>query len=188
MKSKITLISILLIFIAALARLIPHPSNVTPIAAMAMVGGAYLSRKYIVFLMPILALYLSDLILNNTALRAYYPDNEGVVWFADYMLWVYGGVAAIVIIASFLLKKIKISNLIVTTILGSIAFFLISNFGVWLTGSMYTKDLSGLLSCYGMAIPFFKYSILGNFVYVFLLFGAMEFATSYFSKLAPERA
>jgi hypothetical protein len=188
MKSKITIISIVLIFVAALARLIPHPSNVTPMAAMAMVGGAYLSRKYIAFLIPILALYFSDLLLNNTILRSYFPNNEGVVWFANYMLWVYIGFAAIIVVAMLLLKKVKFSNLVLTTLLGSIAFFIISNFGVWLTGTMYTKDLAGLISCYTMAIPFFKYSLLGNIAYVFVLFGAIEFTSLYILKLKTVEA
>jgi hypothetical protein len=55
-------------------------------------------------------------------------------------------------------------------------FFLISNFGVWTSGTMYTKDFSGLLTCYTMAIPFFKNSLMSDLIYCGILFGSFEFA------------
>lgn len=53
-----------IVVLAALARLVPHPPNVTPIAAMALFGGAYLSNRQLAFVLPIAAMLLSDLVLG----------------------------------------------------------------------------------------------------------------------------
>jgi hypothetical protein len=55
-------------------------------------------------------------------------------------------------------------------------FFLITNFGVWISGTMYTFDLQGLITCYVMALPFFKGTLLGFICYSTFLFGALEFS------------
>jgi hypothetical protein len=59
------------------------------------------------------------------------------------------------------------------TLAGSLVFFVVSNFGVWLFQSMYPKSLEGLAACYIAAIPFFRNSLLGDAGYAVLLFGGL---------------
>ncbi|MBC8101141.1 MAG: hypothetical protein H7Z41_00955, partial [Cytophagales bacterium] len=54
----------LLIVLAALSRLLPHPPNFTPVAAMALFGAAMLPDKRLALLAPLAALLLSDLFLG----------------------------------------------------------------------------------------------------------------------------
>lgn len=173
MKVSHQIAAIVIIILAAISRILPHPPNVTPVTAIALMGGAYLGRKWIVFLVPFLALYLSDFVMNNTLLRSFFPDHSGTVFWADYMIWGYLAFGLIILLGAGLLKKISVGRLVGTTLAASILFFLISNFGVWLSGTMYPKSFSGLLACYGAALPFFRSSLLGNAFFVTILFGAM---------------
>jgi len=171
-SSKHFMAVVFIILVAALSRIIPHPDNVTPIGAMALFGGAYFSRKYFAFIIPILALFISDLVLNNTILRVFFPDHTGIVFFSQYMIWTYVAFAAIVGLGILFLKKITPVKLIGGSLLGSTIFFLISNFGAWLQFPMYPKSFSGLISAYAAALPFFRTSILGDLFFVLVLFGS----------------
>jgi len=151
-----------LIFIAAFIRLIPHPPNFTPIAAIALFGGAYFSRKVFAFIVPISAMFLTDAIIGFHSLG----------WL------VYLSFALIVAFGIFLLRKVSVKNVIIAAILSSTSFFLITNFGVWFGSSFYPQNLSGLIECYIAAIPFFSNNILGDLVYSGLIFGIYEFIKS----------
>ena len=46
--------------IGAVSRLLPHIDNFTPIAAMALFGGATIANKRLAFVIPLLAMIVSD--------------------------------------------------------------------------------------------------------------------------------
>ncbi|MCB0633293.1 MAG: DUF6580 family putative transport protein [Saprospiraceae bacterium] len=170
---------ILMIVLAALSRLIPHPANVTPVGAMALFGGAYFSRKYLTFLVPVLAMWFSDLVLNNTLYAQYY---DGFVWAGD--IWVYASLIFIGLIGITLLKKVSVKHVVLASLLGSVLFFLVTNFGVWAGPySVFPKNFSGLLSTYVAGLPFFRASLLGDLFYCGVLFGTFEWAKSNWSML-----
>ena len=171
-SSKQLFVVAFIILIAAISRILPHPANVTPIGAMALFGGTYFSRKYLAFLIPIIALLVSDIILNNTILRVFFPDHVGIVLFSKYMIWTYIGFIAVVGVGIVFLKKVSTPRLLSGSLIGSSLFFLISNFGAWLQFPMYPKNFSGLLSAYAAALPFFRTSILGDLFFVAVLFGS----------------
>lgn len=170
------------ILLAAFSRLIPHPPNFAPIGAMALFGAAYFSRKYIALVIPIIAMWLSDLVLNNVVYGQYF---DHFVWFYQGFYWTYGAFVIIGLIGFLLLKKVKVQTLLIGSLSASILFFLLSNFGVWFSGTMYPKDLNGLLVCYTAAIPFFKNTLMGDLVYCSVLFGAFEFAQAKIPSLKP---
>jgi len=119
-KSRITIrfgVLSLLILVAALSRLIPHPSNFAPIGAMALFGAAYYSQKYLAFLIPIISMWISDLLFNNI-LYAQYFDH--FVWFYQGFYWTYSAFILIAIIGYFALKEIKIKNIVFASILAFI--------------------------------------------------------------------
>src|SRR6187549_3035124 len=73
-------IIISLIVIAALVRLFPHQPNFTPIGAMALFGGTFISNKRWAMLLPLCALFISDLaleIINGTGFHATMPFVYG---------------------------------------------------------------------------------------------------------------
>ena len=160
------------ILFAALSRLLPHAYNFTPLGAIALFGAAYFPKKKWALIIPILALWLSDLVLNNVMYAAYY---DGFTFFTGGFLYIYGAFAMIVLLGVVLMKKITMPRVIGGALGGSIIFFIVSNFGVWLSSPLYPNTLEGLVMCYTAAIPFFHYTIAGNLIYSGVLFGGFEF-------------
>src|SRR6185436_16501701 len=96
--------------------------------------------------------------------------------FHPAMPYVYLGFFTVVIIGGFL-KNTKPLTLVAGSLLSSAAFFLISNFGVWMTGN-YPPTSEGLVACYVAAIPFFRFTLAGDLFYVGAMFGAFEWIRS----------
>lgn len=163
----------LIILLAALSRLIPHPPNFAPIGAMALFGAAYFAQRHLSLLIPIIGMWLSDLVLNNVIYGQYF---DHFVWFYDGFYFTYGAFILIGLTGFRLLKSVKVQTVVIGSFSASILFFLISNFGVWFSGTMYPKDLNGLMACYTAAIPFFKNTLMGDLVYCGVLFGSFELA------------
>lgn len=168
-----------LIFFASLTRIIPHMPNFTPIGAIALFGGAYLNNKYHAFLIPIASLWISDLVLNNFIYNFY----TEFTWFYPGFLWQYASFIIIIMIGYFFLKKLNFKNVFSATVTSSFIFFIVTNFGVWISGTMYTMDLNGLIMCYVMALPFYKGTILGFMCYSAFLFGLLEFSKYKFQTI-----
>ena len=157
-----------MIFIAAFVRLIPHPPNFAPVAAMALFGGAYFSKRWVAFLVPLMAMLVTDLILG----------------FHSAMWAVYLSFVLIVGIGMLMIKQKKVSNIFLASVSASVLFFVITNFAVWAAGIYYPKDLSGLAASYTAAIPFFHYTLLGDLFFVALMFGSYELVKSKYPQLA----
>lgn len=169
------------IIIAALSRLVPHPYNFAPIGAMSIFGAAYFTNKKFSFLIPILAMFISDLLVNNILYANYY---EGFVLISPDFWWVYGAVALIVLAGIFILKKVNWKTVLGGSLSASVIFFLVTNFGVWLSSPTYPQTLSGLFTSYAMGIPFFHYTVLGDLFYSGLMFGVFEYVKSSFPGLS----
>lgn len=170
----------LMVLTAALSRLLPHPPNFAPIGAMALFGAAYFSKKHLALILPIAAMWLSDIIINNVVYAQYF---DGFTLFYQGFYWTYGAFVAIGVLGFLLLKTVKVQNVAIASILAAFLFFLISNFGVWQSGTMYPKTLSGLTACYTAGLPFLKNTLLGNLFYNSVLFGAFELAQYKYNSL-----
>ncbi len=178
---------LLLIFLAAVSRLLPHWPNFGPVGAMALFGAASLGRKWMAVLVPFAALYVSDLLLNNLLYAEYY---DGFFW--GFNAWVYGGFALTLLLGFGLLRGRKFSWLRIAGATGgaTLLFFLVTNFGVWLgSAGLYPHNGTGLLACYAAGIPFLLNSALGNVFFAALLFGGARYlAPRPAASPAPERA
>lgn len=174
MNNKIFSGVVFFIFIAAFSRLLTVLPNFSAIEAIALFGGAYLSKRYLAFIIPVAGLYLSDLILNNTLLRGFYPDQSGIIFWADYMTWNIMAMGVIVLMASFTLKKITFGRVLGSSVAATGIFFLITNFGAWMTSPLYTKDLSGLLLSYEAGLLFLQNSMISSLLFSMILFGSFE--------------
>ncbi|MGB5396186.1 MAG: DUF6580 family putative transport protein [Gammaproteobacteria bacterium] len=148
-----TLVAI--IIAVALFRYLPHPPNVSPIAAMALFAGASFSDKRAAFLVPFVALFAGDLLIG----------------LHDTMVFVYFAFG-LTVLAGFALRNTQRVSILAATVVGtSVVFFLITNLGVWLTSALYPMTLQGLAQAYAAGIPFFQNTLLGNLFFSALLFG-----------------
>lgn len=163
------LIAALLITLGFLSRLLPHPANFAPIAAIAIFGGLYLPKRWAIIL-PMLAMFVSDIFIG------FYTWQ---IMASVYLSFVLVGLIGLLVRKNNHASSAgkKISNIIGGTLLGSILFFFITNFAVWAFGSMYTHSFTGLMQCYTMAIPFFKNTLLGDLFYTGVLVGSFELLT-----------
>jgi hypothetical protein len=144
-----------LVLAAALLRIVPHPPNFAPVAAMALFAGAHLDNRKLAFLIPLAAMALSDMVIG----------------FHDGLLLVYVCMCIAVAIGMQLRGRIRPLTVAGGALASAVIFFVVTNFGVWLTSGMYPLSAGGLVACYVAAIPFFHYTIAGNLIYAGLLFG-----------------
>ena len=169
----------LLIFVAAFTRLIPHYPNFTAVGAVALFGGAYLSRRW-AYLIPLVALFVSDLFLNNLIYAKQFPEAySGFTLFHVESLPVYLAFVAVIMLGSQMLTTVKVSRVLGASVVAAVVFFVITNFAVWASSSVLDpKTIAGLLSCFGAAVPFFWNSVIGNLFFGAILFGGYEFVSS----------
>lgn len=175
----------MIILLAAMSRLIPHPPNFAPIGGIALFGAAYYGKRYWSFIIPIVAMWISDLVLNNVVYGQYF---ERFVWFYSGSIFTYASFALIVLLGMFTLKKVRIFPLMATALSASVIFFLVSNFGVWFSSGMYPQTLVGLQACYIAGILFFWNTLLSDVVYTGVLFGAFELLQYRFPALRLQEA
>jgi hypothetical protein len=166
------LVLVTMILAAAATRLIPPLAasyanlwNFTAIGAMCLFGGAYFRRKSVALLIPMAALFLSDVLLAATI---YGFRSLNVVWMS-YLLF---GLTTLLGMA--LRGRVTFLNVTAAAVLASAGFFLVSNFHVWFSSDFYPRTLAGLGACYLAAIPFAKNMLLGNLFYSAALFGGYE--------------
>ena len=158
------IIFLILVIFGAAFRLLPHPWNFTPIAAIALFSGVYFGKKY-ALLAPISAMFFSDIFLGFYNLKL--------------MILVYGSFILISLIGILIRKKKNLKTILVGSLSASILFFLITNFAVWQFTSWYPKTLSGLIQCFILALPFFRNTLFGDLFYTGILFSAYELAFAF---------
>ena len=144
-----------IILILTLSRLIPHPPNFTPIIAVAIMSSYFFKNIYLSCATLLISMLLADAFIG----------------FYGNMLFVYLSLFLIAFVFFKISKKINFKNLFVYSFIGSLIFFIISNFGVWALGSpgaydvAYGKNLNGLVECYILAIPFFGNTFLSTLIF-----------------------
>lgn len=159
-KSSISLqlgIALLLIVAGTALRLLPHIPNFAPVGAIALFGGAVLSWRLAVWL-PLALMMVSDIFIG------FYPGIE-FTWTGFLLVALFG----------MLLRRASLaSRILVGGLASSMVFFVVSNFGVWLTSGMYVHTFDGIAQCYIMALPFLRASLLADLFYSAVLFGSYE--------------
>ena len=165
-ESKLLVAFALLAVVVAMVRLVPYPYrpfNFAPVGALGLFAGAFARTKWS-WAFPLLALLVADLFIG------FYGPTV--------MVAVYGGFAVSGLIGRRFLSKAAAATRVGLCAIGSgVAFFVISNFGVWLTGS-YPRNFAGLLECYTLALPFFRNTLAGDLFFSAVLFGAFALASN----------
>jgi hypothetical protein len=158
-----------LIFIAILVivgitfRFLPHPPNFTPIAAIGLFSGLLIKRKGIL-LVPLTVMLISDLFIG-----LYQPTVMISVYFSFGLIAVLG----------YLIKKVNFSNIIGSSLFGSIIFFTLTNLAVWQFSGLYPLTGEGLMNCFYLALPFFRNTIAGDLFFATIFYASYQLAKNY---------
>ena len=161
METRITrrliVLALIIVLFGVVMRLLPHPANLAPVGAIALFGGAVLPRKLGLWL-PLAVMIVSDYFLG-------FYNGIVFTWMAFLLVSLYG----------WTLRNRSLWFKVPFGALGSaVIFFIVSNFGVWLLDELYPLTWSGLVHCYEMALPFFRNTFFGDFIYGWILFGGYE--------------
>ncbi len=161
MQTKNNILFVILVFIGALSRLIPHGWNFTAIGAVALVAGFLILNKALAVATPLLALLISDLVIG----------------FHSTMIYVYGAYALIVGLGILFKYQKQFKNIILTSVTGSLLFFMITNFGVWAEGIIYAKNFSGLMESFVMGIPFYRNQFLSDLILTPIIYYSLFYSS-----------
>lgn len=167
MKKVIPFLAIAFVVIGTVLRFAPHFPNFAPIAAMALFGGVYLNKKY-ALIVPIAAMLVSDFFIGFYDIKL--------------MAGVYISFILVGLIGLFIKKHKNLGTIVGGTLLGSVLFFVITNFAVWVFYNWYPHTLSGLGQCFTMALPFFRGTLMGDLFYVAVLFGVYEIVAAWMKR------
>jgi hypothetical protein len=171
MKPRAVLL-LAIVFGAAALRLLPHPSNFTPIGALALFAGAHFDDKRWAFIVPLAAMFLSDILIG-------FHTGMPIIYAAF----------AIIVCMGFLLKQKKAALRVTGASLAAATFFfVVSNFAVWAIDGLYPMTFQGLVTCYVAAIPFFQNWLMGTLFYAAVLFGGFALLEAKLPVLAPARS
>ena len=155
-------IAVVLVVFGVVMRLLPHPANLAPVGAIALFGGAILPRK-LGWWLPLAVMILSDVMLG----------------FYNGILFTWLGFLLVALFGMTLRGQNNWFRVPAGAIGSAIIFFIVSNFGVWLQGHMYPLSWAGLVHCYELALPFFRNTFYGDFLYSWVLFGVYALAVKF---------
>ena len=136
--------------ILALSRIIPHPQNFTPILASAIMAPMLIKDRWVGMAIPIVAMFISDVIIG----------------FHPYQFVIYSSIFAIALVTP--MRK-NYTRLGIMAVCGSVWFFITTNFAEWIIWDYYPKTIEGLITCYTLAIPFFKNTLISTCLFTGLL-------------------
>jgi hypothetical protein len=168
--------SVILSFVALIRIFMPplpgHPTALSPLLSLALCAPLFCTSKLRAVILTLLIVWVSDAFINFSYTATFSGFYPGFYWqYVCYLL--------LVLLGSYALQRVNLFSILLTSVLGSTLFFIISNFGVWLTGNMYPMNFSGLMTCYLMAIPFYKTIILGTAVYALGFFVAWKWISTF---------
>ena len=167
-----------IVLAAAMARLLPHPPNVTPIAAMALFGGAFLPNRRLAYALPLAAMLLSDVVLGMTLYGKAMLASQPIV---------YACLLVTVAMGSLIQDRRSVLNVGSMALASSFMFYGATNLAVWATGSLYPRTLTGVVMCFTAAIPFFRNSLLGDMAFAAAFFGGFALLESAVGSLKKKQ-
>ena len=137
--------SISIFSVLAFSRFIPHPPNFTSLIALSFYVPVFFGLRFLPVLL--ISFAITDLIIG------YHSGTH----------WTWGSVLLIGLASQYFTKNLSFR--LSGALLGACVFFLVTNLGVWLSGSLYEFTLGGLISCFTLALPFFGYTVISTFIF-----------------------
>jgi len=171
MKNKIDskfLFASVLIVLCVFSRFLPIAPNFSPIMAVALFSGAFFANRKLALLIPIVAMFISDLVIGLHS-----------TMFAVYASF------GIIALLGMKIRTITAKSVLLNSLAGAVIFFVITNLAVFAAG-WYGYTVAGLVSCFEMAIPFFRYTLASSVAYSAVLFYGFYLSEKYL--LQPAKA
>jgi hypothetical protein len=159
------LIAVGLVMFGILMRTLPHVPNFSPMIGIAVFSGFYLRRGIVALLVPLSAAVISDMIIGF-----YDPVVMGSVWLSY---------VAMAVLIGRIMQRGSILGGAFGGLAGAVLFFVVTNFAVWLSGTLYPFSVHGLLDCYVSALPFFRATLLSAVAYSAIFFGMHQLAVRF---------
>ena len=146
---KVYFLPVCLVLVLSFSRIIPHPYNFSPMLAVGIFLGFYFRQFFLGSFIAVSSMFLGDLYLG----------------FHNTMFFTYTSLIIAVLLGLFI-SKFKFTEILFAGLASSVCFFIITNFGAWLTLEMYEKNLAGLFQSYVLAIPFFHNTLISTLLYL----------------------
>lgn len=170
-----------LVLLAALCRLFDNMQNLAPIGAIALFGGACFRSRKAAFLVPLSAMLLSDVLLNLTR----HSNQSADAW--KLTAFTYAAFLLVVGVGQLLRRRTRSVWFVAGgSLAASLVFFVVTNFGWWLTMGFHPMSVSGLAECYTLALPFFRNTIASDLAFNAILFGSFALVESRILSTAPQ--
>ena len=168
------IVAILLVLTAAVSRVVMYPHNFSPIIGMALFSGSVLANRKLAFAMPILAMFMSDVLFELFHIA---PGFWGWGQLAGY------GILALITVLGFYLKKITVLNVAGFSIASTLIFFFLSNSSFFLIDNnvyhTYANSFSGYMDCLAAGVPFLKNNLIADLLYSAVFFGGYVLLEKY---------
>ena len=159
------MLAFLMLLIGIFSRCVLHIPNFTPVVALALFSGAYLPKRYAV-VYPLALMVISD----------FFIGWHDTIWFT------WGSVAAISVFGFWVKNHKNPVTILSSSLLASVFFFVVTNFGTWYASNLYPRTWEGLQSCFILAVPFFRATVLSTVAYAFVIFGLYELMAARIKK------
>ena len=151
--------------ILALSRIIPHPPNFTPILASAIMAPMLIKDRWLGVAIPIVAMFISDIVIG----------------FYSYQFVIYSSILVIALVSPMHKNYLRLG---IMAVCGSVWFFISTNFAEWIIWDYYPKSIEGLLTCYTLAIPFFKNTLISTCLFTGILTVSIKYLESANKKMS----
>ncbi|MED5502687.1 MAG: DUF6580 family putative transport protein [Pseudomonadota bacterium] len=152
------MIPIIMMFLLVISRVISDIPNFTATIALIMFTSYLIRDKFLSVLVILVSQIISDLYIG----------------IYSSMFFVYGAYVFIALLSPIIMNKLSFKSVLISSLVTPTIFYIVSNFGVWITGSTYPLSLDGLIMCYVAGIPFFDETLLYTVVFSVTIYAMMK--------------
>lgn len=166
-NKKLIVFTLILVAVTTICKFFFGPdldwSGFSPVIAIALFAGFIIKQRDLSFILPLLALFVSDIVIHVLYTQNLFP-------YAGF----YGGqwkhylILLVATLIGWMLKGRSNASLLAGSVIAPTVFFLMSNFMVWAgtTEAVYSKDFNGLMTCYAAGLPFYKNALIATLVFL----------------------
>ena len=152
------MIPIIMMTLLVISRMISDIPNFTATIALIMFTSYIIRDKFLSVLVILVSQIISDLYIG----------------IYSSMFFVYGAYVFIALLSPIIMNKLSFKSVLISSLVTPTIFYIVSNFGVWITGSTYPLSLDGLIMCYVAGIPFFDETLLSTVVFSVTIYAMMK--------------